>query len=155
MRLEDMNRVEVAISAIDNGNLEWDSWAHSNVLALGLAAIRNPLGDALTHYLDHAGQHEAVRVVSLVSIGLIKGGVPPAEAKKTAWDAFALWNDSHCHTCGGRGVLNFQQDPCPTCRGTGDADHGNVSRPVKDGIRMLDSALHWMEGQLRAKMRAH
>lgn len=152
MRLEDLNRVEIAISAIDAGTLDWDSWAHSNVVALGLAAIRNPLGDALTQYLDHSGQREAMRVVLLVSTGLIKAGKEPQEANAAALESFAAWNDSHCSYCGGRGVLNFQQVPCPQCGGTGEKLHSRLPRIVQDGIQMLDGALAWMESQLRAKM---
>ena len=150
---DELQRVEVAICAIDAGNLDWDSWAHSNVVALGLAAIRNPLGDALTHFLDHGGRNEATRVVLLVSSGLIKAGIDAEQANKAAWDSFALWNDSHCHVCGGRGVMDFQQTHCSTCHGTGNRDHGKITGIVRDGIGMLDGALAWMESQLRAKMR--
>lgn len=155
MHLEDLTRVEIAISAIDAGTLEWNSWAHSNVVALGLAAIRNPLGDAVTQYLDHAGRGEAQRVVLLVSTWLIKArGITPEAANKAAWDAFLAWNDSHCSSCMGRGVVSFQQDQCPVCGGTGEKTTSHLPQFVRDGMELLDSALQWTENLLRAKMKA-
>lgn len=144
-------RTETAISALSANSLAWDSWAHDSLTALGMAAIRNPLGDRLIHFVNSPSAYKTLEIVMMLLTRLLKDGHKATQ--DNVYQAFEYWNGRHCLHCSGRGVMNFEQEECPRCGGTGErpipSEYGEA---VKAGIAVLIEAEQWMEGQLRARM---
>jgi len=144
-------RTETAISALSATSLAWDSWAHDSLTALGMAAIRNPLGDRLIHFVNSPSAYKTLEIVMMLLTRLLKDGHKATQ--DSVYQAFEYWNGRHCLHCSGRGVMNFEQEECPRCGGTGErpipSEYGDA---VKAGIAVLIEAENWMEGQLRARM---
>lgn len=149
--MNDLYRTETAICALSANSLAWDSWAFDSLTALGMAAIRNPLGDRLIHFINKPSGEKTLEIVMMVLTRLLREGHKATH--DTAFQAFEYWNGRKCLHCGGRGVMDFEQTECPRCGGTGDrpipSEYGDN---VKAGISMLIDAENWMEGQLRARM---
>ena len=151
---ENMNRVESAVTATSSGNLTWEQWPHDCATALGFAGQRNPLGFAVVRYLSDGPTSSATLglVLQLATV-LIKKGFDQALASDTAWHALDAWNRMSCNRCGGRGVISFEQDTCPSCKGTGERDLRDWPEIVSDGVSALMEAERWMEGQLAARLK--
>ena len=143
-------RTETAISALSATSLAWDSWAHDSLTALGMSAIRNPLGDRLIHFINAPSGAKTLEIVMMVLTRLLKDGQKATQ--DTAYLAFEYWNGRGCLNCGGRGVMNFEQEECPRCGGTGDRPiPSEYNEATKAGISLLIEAENRMEAQLRAR----
>jgi len=144
-------RTETAISALSATSLAWDSWAHDSLTALGMTAIRNPLGDRLIHFINSPSGYKAYEIVLMLLTRLMRDGHKATQDH--CFQAFEYWNGRGCLNCGGRGVMNFGQEECPRCGGTGDRPiPSEFSEAAKAGVSLLIEAEQWMEGQLRARM---
>jgi hypothetical protein len=118
-----------------------------------MAAIRNPLGDKLLHFIAEPRSKLALEIVLIVSTRLINAGYDKKNAHDNAFQAFEYWNTRHCLYCNGRGVLNKEQDECPRCGGTGERGiPAEFNQAVKDGLAILLDAENWMERQLKARL---
>lgn len=149
----ELYRSETAINALSSKSLQWDSWALDSLTALGMSAIRNPLGDRLIHFINSPSAPRAFEITLMISSRLIADGGDKARTLDQAFQAFEYWNGRHCLHCGGRGVLNFNQDECGRCGGTGDRPiPSEYSEPVRKAISLLIEAENWMENQLRARL---
>ncbi len=150
--MNQLYRTETAICALSANSLAWDSWAFDSLTALGMAAIRNPLGDRLIHFINKPSGEKTLEIVMMLLTRLLKDGHSNA-TQDTAFQAFEYWIGRQCLHCGGRGVMNFEQEECPRCGGTGDRPiPSEYGEGIKAGISMLIDAENWMEGQLRARM---
>jgi hypothetical protein len=151
---DDLNRLESAVSATASGNLTWEQWPHDCATALGFAGMRNPLGFAVVRYLgDEPSGSAALNVILHLATVLIKRGYDQNKANDAAWAAVDAWNHIKCPACCGRGVTNFEQTLCQSCKGSGERDKGAMPEIVRDGISALMEAERWMEGQLSAKLK--
>lgn len=147
----ELKRTQTAVSALSATSLAWDSWAHNSLTALGMAAIRNPLGDRLIHFINSPSAYKALEIVMMLLTRLLKDGHKATQ--DSVYQAFEYWNGRHCLHCSGRGVMNFEQEECPRCGGTGDRPiPSEFSEAAKAGVSLLIEAEQWMEGQLRARM---
>lgn len=155
MHGDDLVRVESAVSATASGDLTWDRWTLDMAVALGLSGQRNPLGFAMVRYLSDPPSAMSVwGVVLSLAKAMEQAGVPADGLKDMAFQAFEFWRDSRCPSCGGRGVVSVDQRQCRSCNGTGQRPVPTSPDPVRIGISCLLAAENWIEGQLRAKMRA-
>lgn len=150
--MTELVRVETTISAINSGNLEPASWSHSHVMALGLSGQRNPLGSAVLHLIEHPNT-ENRRVVLFFLAGQLEhlNVATNKESVEIAQYAVAWFEDAHCPMCGGRGVINFQQEQCKSCCGTGDKPRPENTQ-VRDAVSLLAQSLDWLESQQRARL---
>ena len=142
----ELNRVEATICAISAGQFDTGSWPHSCILALGLSGQRNRLGAALLHLIEHqtdSNRQEVLRHLMTLS---------PAIDKVNATDAIKHFINPHCPTCGGRGVINFQQHQCPACSGRGTRPQPS-NKETQDALSRLNQALDQLEHQQRARLR--
>lgn len=153
MGSEDLIFDEQALTAIHSGNLDPNGWAHSRILALGSSAQRNPLGAALLHWLDSESCHTAFLARFLLATALAKQRVCRSkDSVDIAHDAMAWYLTRHCPTCYGRGVLNFEQDMCQVCSGTGT--RASPSNPqVEQAVAVLIAALEHLDNQIHARLR--
>ena len=152
--MDNLYRVEDAVSATSSGNLTWERWPIDQVIALGFAGQRNPLGFALVHYLGDPPSSAGVwNVVLVLTSALIKMGVAAEVAKDAAWQAFDYWRDSRCRACFGRGITSNTHQPCPSCSGSGQRPPPVSTDHVRDAISFLIEAEQWMEGQLNARLK--
>lgn len=148
-----LNRSETAICALSANSLAWNTWAHDSLTALGMAAIRNPLGDRLLHFINEPRASLAMEICLMISTKLIKAGYDKLQTADNAYQAFEYWNSRHCLKCSGRGVLNKEQLECDRCGGTGERPiPAEYSQAVKDAIAILLDAENWMELQLKARL---
>jgi hypothetical protein len=151
MTTDALYRTETAISALSANTLAWNSWAHDSLTALGMSAIRNPLGDRLIHFINSPSGHRAYIIVMMILTKLLRDGHKATQDH--AFQSFEYWNGRHCLNCGGRGVMDFEQTECPRCGGTGDRPiPSEYNETIKAGISMLIEAEQYMERQLRARM---
>jgi hypothetical protein len=152
---DELYRVESAVTATASGDLTWDRWPLDMAIALGLAGQRNPLGFAMVRYLnDPPSSMNVWELVLKLAKAMQDRGVPGDGVKEMAFQAFDYWQDSRCQSCGGRGVISADQRQCKTCNGTGQRQMPTSPDPVKVGIECLLEAERWLEGQLRARMKA-
>lgn len=152
--MDDLYRVECAVSATSSGNLCWERWPINHAVALGFAGQRNPLGFAVVRFLSDAPGSSSVWAVELALItDLIKRGFEHDVARDAARAGFAYWRDSRCLSCHGRGITDQEQRVCPSCGGTGKRKLTNTSDPVKQAVSALIEAEQRMEGQLNARLR--
>ena len=153
MTTETLYRTETAISALSAHSLAWDSYALDSLTALGMAAIRNPLGDRLIHFINSPSSAKTLEIVLMVTTQLMKDGAEFLKSRDNAYLAFEYWNGRHCLNCHGRGVMNFEQEECPRCGGAGDRPiPSEYGESVRQGISILIEAENYMENQLRARM---
>ncbi len=146
-------RTETAISSLSAHSLAWDTWAHDSLTALGMAAIRNPLGDRLIHFINNPSSEKALEIAMMLTTRLMKDGADFGKAQHSAYSALEYWNGRHCLHCHGRGVMNFEQEECPRCGGTGDRPiPSEFNEVAKQAVSMLIEAENWMENQLRKRM---
>lgn len=150
--MDDLFRVESAVTATACGNLTWEKWPYDVATALGFAGRRNPLGFAMVRYLDSPGRFTAQEVVLHLSTCVVKRGVAGQAANEVAWLALEFWLDHRCPKCSGRGVLPTGQR-CTACGGTGQRTFDEKPDLVRDAIGDLIAAEQWLEGQLNAKLR--
>jgi hypothetical protein len=151
---DNLLRVESAVSATSSGNLTWEQWPYDCATALGFAGQRNPLGFAMVRYLSDGPNSSATwGLVLQLATELIKRGHDKAMANDTAWRSLDAWNRKNCGHCGGRGVVSFDQKPCPVCNGTGERDIREWPEVVREGLSCLLDAERWMEGQLAARLK--
>ena len=147
-------RVESAVSATSSGNLTYEQWPYDCAAALGMAGKRNQLGFAMVRCLsDWPNSSATTGLVLLLATELMKRGHDKAMANKTAWLSLDAWIRKNCGHCGGRGVVSFEQDGCPVCKGTGERDINEWSENVSVGLFCLIEAEQWMEGQLAARLK--
>lgn len=150
--MTELVKVETTISAIGSGNLNPDSWSHSHILALGLSGNRNPLGSAVLHLIEHGNEQNRMLVRFHLAGEIERKGICRArDAIDVAVMAIAYIEHPHCPDCGGRGVINFEQAMCTTCRGTGDRARPS-DKATCDAIGILNDALIWLENQQRARL---
>ena len=153
----ELYRSETAICAMSATTLAPDSWAHDAILAAGMCAQRNRLGNLLLHFIDECSkEYGAPRALATEIILIVTSRIMTAKEQfrichDSAFQAFEYWNGRRCLHCGGRGVMNFQQDECPVCHGTGERPIEGTDM-VKAAISVLIEAENMMEGQLRKKM---
>lgn len=153
--MDELVRVESAVSATASGDLTWDRWTLDMAVALGLSGVKNPLGFAMVRYLsDPPSSNNVQRVVLTLAKAMESKGVPSDGIKDLAFQAFDWWRDSRCPSCGGRGVVSVDQRQCKACGGTGQRMVPDSPDPVRVGVSCLLEAEHWIEGQLRARMKA-
>lgn len=153
---ENMNRVESAVTANSSGNLTWEQWPHDCATALGFAGQRNPLGFAVVRYISDGPTNSATwQLVLQLATDLVSKGLDAATANKTARHALYAWNRMSCNRCGGRGVISFEQETCPSCKGSGERDLRDWPEQVRDGVSALMEAERRMEGQLASRLRNH
>ena len=150
----ELNRTETAICALSANTLQPDSWCLDSVLALGLCAQKNRLGDLMIHFIDSPRSSTVMEITLIISTRLIKAGFDKLLTLDAAHEAFEYWASRHCPKCGGRGVLNFQQETCPSCGGTGERKIDG-SDTVKAGVSILIEAENSMESALRKKQSPH
>lgn len=154
--MDDLYRVESAISATSSGNLTYGQWPYDVATAKGFAARRNPLGAAVVAYLSNASptSTEIWAIVLLLATALLEDhAIDQAEARELAWRGFEWWCDSRCTTCGGRGVVKAVERTCPDCRGSGRRELPRNPPEVSDAIERLVDAEQWMDSQLGARLR--
>ena len=146
-------RTETAISSLSAHSLAWDTWAHDSLTALGMAAIRNPLGDRLIHFINSPTSDKAMEIAMMLTTRLMKDGHEFGKAQSAAYSGLEYWNGRHCLNCHGRGVMNFEQEECPRCGGTGDRPiPSEFNECAKFAVSLLIEAENWMENQLRKRM---
>ena len=151
---EDMNRVESAVTATSSGNLTWEQWPHDCATALGLSGQKNPLGFAVVRYLSDGDSAAGCwNIILHLSTVLINKGYAANKANDAAWAAVDAWNHIKCPACSGRGVTNFEQTTCQSCKGTGERDKGCMPDIVREGMSALMEAERWMEGQLASRLK--
>lgn len=152
--MDDLLRVEGAVSATASGNLTWERWPHDVATALGFAGQRNPVGFAVVRYLADPPSSAAVwNVVLCLTSELIRRGVSADDAKNAAWHAFDFWRDIRCRSCHGRGHVGATQQPCPVCGGSGHRRLPDGPETLRDAISALINAEQWMEGQLAKRLK--
>lgn len=152
--MDDLYRVESAVSATASGDLTWERWPIDSAVALGFAGQQNPLGFALVRYLGDAPSSVAVWNVVLVLAGqLNKKGITGDSVKDVAWQAFDFWRDSRCRSCFGRGITGITQQLCSPCGGSGKRPLPDGPDPLRVAISCLIEAEQWMEGQLGARLK--
>ncbi len=153
MAAEDLIYDEQCLTAIHAGNLDPEGWAHSRIMALGLSGQRNPLGAAILHWLDSESAGSAFIARFLLSTELVKQRVcRNRDAVDIAHDAMSWYLHRHCPTCQGRGVLNFEQDQCPVCVGTGTRAKPN-HKETEQAISILVASLEYLDNQIHARLR--
>lgn len=151
--LDGMYKVEQTICACSSGNMDTDGWAHSCIVALGMSGVRNPLGVAALHLLEHPSAQNRRIAAFHLSERLIKSfGLTESDAIEVANEAIGWFVHRRCATCTGRGVINAAQAQCQDCGGTGASARPSGKR-VADAVGMLVSAIDWLEEQLRARLR--
>ena len=147
----ELGRVESVLSALVVG-ISYD-WCDRVILAHAFSGQKNKLGYALDHLLSNPNGTNARLVTMLFAKKLVKDKVC---TKQDAWDlandAISWWWDQRCTVCDGRGVLNFEQDMCVKCQGTGIRPKPR-DRNVRQAIGVLDAAIEMMECQLRKKLK--
>lgn len=148
-------RVESTTIAHSSGNLTWGSWIHDTITALAMSGVKNPLGFAIVRYLSETAPrtNDIYAVVLGISGELIKRGVDTLDANETAWKAFQFWIDRRCPVCKGRGVMDFEQNTCKTCGGSGQRSSGSLPKTVSDAVDLLADAEDFMERQLRIRLK--
>lgn len=145
-------KVETTISAINSGNLEPHSWSHSHVLALGLSGQRNPLGSAVLHLIENPNNENHRTVLFFLSGELERREIAThTDSVTVARQAMNWFQNCHCPVCKGRGVLNFEQEQCKECSGTGDK-HPHSNNAIRDAVSLLTESLNWLENQQRARL---
>lgn len=151
MSSNNLYRTETAICAMSANTLQPDSWAHDSILAAGMCAQRNRLGNLLMHFIDSPKPSLVMEITLVISSRLIDRSFDKGLTLDAAYQAFDYWNGRRCLRCGGRGVMNFQQEECQQCHGTGERPIDG-SDMVRAGISILIEAENQMEGQLRKKL---
>lgn len=151
--MDDLLRVESAVSATASGNLTWEKWPYDVATALGLAGRRNPLGFAMVRYLDSPSRLTAQEVVLHLATLVVGRGFDGRAANDVVWKALEFWNDARCTNCEGRGVVGKYDQRCPTCKGDGHRHYDDKPDAVRDAISCLVEAEQWLEGQIRARMK--
>ena len=152
MTFEDCYKIEAWVTATASGSLQPEGWACDQILAHGLAGQRNRLGNALDHLLAYPNEGNLWLVTFLLAGELERQRIGPrSESVDIARDALRHYGDARCQNCGGRGVMDFQQTQCPACLGTGDRPRPSY-KPVADALGVINQAIGYMEGQLRAKL---
>ena len=153
----DRYRTETVICAFSSTTLQPGTWAHDSILASGLCAQTNRLGNLMMHFINESSREsgmpreKATEIILIITSRLMNRERVFSTAHDAAFRAFEYWNGRRCLNCAGRGVMNFQQDECPMCRGSGDRPIIGTDL-VKAGISILIEAENWMESQLRHKM---
>lgn len=146
-------KVEAATIAHSSGNLTYESWSHDVVLALGLSAVRNPIGFWLVRVFSES-EPKAGPILELahgLSEELKKKGIKSHD--KSAKCAVAYVLDSRCPDCQGRGVTDFNQNTCKTCNGTGKRDTTSYHADIRAGIDVLLERIDWIELQLQLRLK--
>lgn len=152
--MNDLFRVENAVSATSSGNLTWEQWPIDSAVALGFAGQRNPLGFALVRYLGDSPSSAAAWNVVLVLAGqLNRQGIVGDVAKDASWQAFDFWRDMRCRTCHGRGIVGLAHQACPSCTGSGQRTWPEGPESLRIAISCLVEAEQWMEGQLAKRLK--
>ena len=152
MTFEDCYKIEAWVTATASGSLQPEGWACDQILAHGLAGQRNRLGNALDHLLAYPNETNLWLVTFLLAGELERQNVGRrSESVDIARDALRHFGDARCPNCGGRGVMDFQQTQCPECLGTGERPRPSY-KPVADALGVINQAISYMEGQLRAKL---
>lgn len=148
-------RLESAVSATASGDLDWGRWPLDVSVALGFAGQRNPLGFAVVRYLaDDPSSASVWGVVLNLTSQLNNQGFHGEEAKNAALQAFDYWRDIRCRSCHGRGHVGVAHQECPSCCGSGHRQMPDGPEPVRVAISALINAEQWMDGQLRARLKA-
>lgn len=151
--MDDLMRMESAVSASASGNLSWERWPHDYAVAIGLSGLRNPLGFAVIRYLsDEPSAVNVWNVVLVLANEMQKRGEAVERIKDKAFEAFEYWRDIHCGTCHGRGI-SAHGIQCSACGGTGDKAVPQAPSYMQLGVRCLLDAQEWMDRQLQARMR--
>lgn len=153
---DNLYRIESAVAATSSGDLTWDRWPIDAVIALGFSAQRNPIGFALVRYLGELPSSANVwGIVLALETKLIKDGVEAKAARDFSWRAFDFWRDIRCRSCQGRGASGASARECPSCGGSGQRPIPDDGHEVlRKAISILIEAEQWMEGQLRARLKA-
>lgn len=153
MAAEDLIYDEQCLAAIHSGNLAPEGWAQSRVMALGLSSIRNPLGAALLHWIDYESRQSAFIARFWLATELERQHVcRPRDSVDIAHDAMSWYLHRHCPNCQGRGVLNFEQDQCPVCVGSGTRAKP-THKETEQAISILVASLEYLDNQIHARLR--
>ncbi|MBS1143378.1 MAG: hypothetical protein H6R14_784 [Proteobacteria bacterium] len=151
--INELNRVESAVTATASGDLSWERWPLEAIIALGLSGQKNPLGFAVVRYLTNPpSAMNTWNVLLVLATEMQRRGMAADGIKEHALRALELWNNDRCPTCHGRGVLNIEQQMCGSCGGTGKIKIPEHDVAISTGVACLVEAEVWMERQLTARL---
>ncbi len=152
--MDDLPRVESAVSATASGNLTYQLWPYDSAMALGMSGRRNPIGFAVVRYLAEGGTMSLWGVLLVLATRLIEAGFAKEVASEAALQAIEHWNHRRCPACNGLGFSGppHRLVPCLICDSSGDRPNDSGSVAVQAAVSMLIEAEMEMEGQLRARL---
>ena len=146
--MKDLNRVEVALSALSVGASY--EWSENYILAHGLSGQKNPLGHALDHLLSKPNASSLWMAEYLLAKRLVEQKVCKSrDSIDMAREAISFWFNKHCPACRGTGVINIEQEQCQLCHGTGEKYHHAA---IDGALRVIENAVDWMDNQLRKRI---
>ena len=145
--------IELVHRARHSGNLDNDSWETSILASFSFAGRINPLGAALTDWLDGFNSGPAYIALFLLAteVDRIKDICTPKQTVDNCLDAMEWYETQNCKICTGRGVINIEQTICPVCQGTGKK--AEPREPVRRIVKLIENSLDYMNAQIKARMR--
>lgn len=148
--MQELNCVETVLAALNAGT--GAEWSENSVMAHGLCARQNRLGNALDHLMCHQTRENAMLCVFLLATEIVRNRLATEkESVDLANDAIAYWLTRLCPSCKGAG-RDFNQVDCPHCQGTG-LKHKPKVRGMSAAIAIIEATLEAMELQLRRKLK--
>lgn len=156
--MTDLLRVESVEIALNRGANT--GWARDYIMAHGLSAKYNPLGQALdrleaTITRTPEGRVSYSRGAFHMAQFLFSGILQKhrvcrdSEATDVAEYALKFFCDRCCPACNGTGVINIEQETCSMCGGNRDKP---LSESLRSAVLMLESYQLWMEKQLDRRL---
>jgi len=152
--MDDLVRVEGAVSATASGNLTYGLWPYDSALAMGMAGHRCPIGFAVVRYLSGGGTVGLLGLVLVLTTRLMQAGIEGPRAAAASLRAIELWNDRLCHGCDGSGTVGLWQSSgqCTVCGGTGERRMDEEAAEVRRAYDLLVEAEQQFEGLMRVRL---
>jgi hypothetical protein len=149
--MDDLLRVEGAVSATASGNLTYGLWPYDSALAMGMSGHRCPIGFAVVRYLSGGGAAALLGLVLILTTRLLQAGVAGPRAADASLRAIELWNDRMCHGCDGSGTVGLWQSEkqCMVCDGTGERRISGEDAEIRCAYDLLVEAEQQFEGLMR------